>query len=290
MKALPTKLILLILRLINLLPIDLQIRIGKLLGLLLFRLAHRRRKIAEVNINFCFRDLSVHQRQKLVKESFIQNGIGIIETGMAWWSRKELFQNRTQFEGLEHLQSALKGGKGAIILGAHYTTLDLGGLLFSLYHPLNTVYRPHNNPTIENVMRKGRLRSIDKLIDRSDFRAIIRLLRDNKVVWFAPDQDLGLKNSVFAPFFGIEAATVTATSRLAKISTAPVLMLAHHRTKDNQYILRLHPPIDQFPRSTDEESAAVINAELEKGISYDPSQYMWVHRRFKSTPGVREFY
>ena len=290
MKRLVTTALIKTLRLINHLPLDTQIWVGKLLGLLLYRVSKKRRNVAKVNINLCFPNLDIDARDNLVRDTFIDNGIGVIETGMAWWSNPESFRERTHFEGLEHLEDALSQGRGAIILGAHYSTLDLGGLLFSLFHPLSAMYRPHNNPVIERVMKKGRLRCIDQLIDRRDFRTVLRQLKDNRVIWYAPDQDFGPQSSVFAPFFGVKAATVTATARLAKISRAPVMLLSHHRTEDNRYVLRLHPPLAPFPLTTEEESAHAVNRALEQGISYAPSQYMWVHRRFKSVPEIAKLY
>lgn len=270
------------LRVINLLPFKAQIRVGKWLGHLLYHLAKSRRHVAAVNIRLCFPELSEAEQKQLVKDVFINNGIGIIETAMAWWSDRESFRQRVSLEGREHLDQALAQGRGVILLGAHFSTLDLGGLLFSLFYPLHTMYRPHNNPVMEHVIERGRLRSISSLIDRSNFRAVFRALKRNEIVWYAPDQDFGPTNSVYAPFFGVPAATVTATARLAKISKAPIILLSHHRTSTGRYNLRLHPPVEDFPKTSEEESATRINAELEVGIRYEPSQYMWIHRRFKT--------
>jgi len=277
------------LRVINLLPFKAQIRVGKWLGHLLYHLAKSRRHVAAVNIRLCFPELSEAEQKQLVKDVFINNGIGIIETAMAWWSDRDSFRARVRLEGQEHLEQALSEGRGVILLGAHFSTLDLGGLLFSLYYPLSTMYRPHNNPLMEHFIKQGRLRSIDKLIDRSDFRTLIRALKGNEIVWYAPDQDFGPKHSVYAPFFGVKAATVTATSRIAKMNNSPVLMLTHHRTNKNNYKLVLHPVISGFPSPTDEESATRINDEIEKGIRIEPSQYMWLHKRFKSHPEGKNF-
>ncbi|NRP47693.1 LpxL/LpxP family Kdo(2)-lipid IV(A) lauroyl/palmitoleoyl acyltransferase [Marinobacterium sp. xm-m-312] len=272
------------LSLINLLPFSLQIKIGAALGSIIKNLASKRRHVAEVNIRLCFPQLTESERTQLVSDTFKNNGIGIIETAMAWWSDRESFRSKVSIEGKEYLDEALSEGKGVILLGAHYSTLDLGGLLFSLFYPLHTMYRPHNNPLMDKVITKGRLRSIKSMIDRSDFRSVIRALKRNEIVWYAPDQDFGPKHSVYAPFLGVSAATTPATAKLAKLSKSPVILLSHHRTTDGTYILRLHPRIEPFPLEGDVESATRINQEIEKGINYQPSQYMWVHRRFKTHP------
>ena len=276
-------------RLINTLPFKAQLKVGEWLGHIIYHLAKSRRHVASVNIRLCFPELSEAEQKQLVKDVFINNGIGIIETAMAWWSDRESFRQRVTLEGREHLDEALSEGRGVILLGAHFSTLDLGGLLFSLYYPLNTMYRPHNNPLMEHFIQQGRLRSIDKLIDRSDFRTLIRALKANEIVWYAPDQDFGPTNSVYAPFFGVPAATVTATSRMVKISGAPIIMLSHHREPEGDYTLRLHNKIDNFPCEDDVHSAARINIEIERGIRYEPTQYLWLHRRFKTHPKSKDY-
>jgi KDO2-lipid IV(A) lauroyltransferase len=127
------------------------------------------------------------------------------------------------------------------------------------------------------------------MIDRSDFRSVIRALKRNEIVWYAPDQDFGPKHSVYAPFFGVNAATTPATAKLSKLSKSPVILLSHHRTTDGTYILCLHPRVENFPLVDDVESATRINQEIEKGISYQPAQYMWVHRRFKTHPNGKNW-
>ena len=284
LKFWPTWAGLILLKIINLLPFNVQIKIGSVLGKTIAQLAPRRKRIVETNIQLCFPELDEKNKALLVKETFINNGIGIIETGMAWWSDRESFRSKVTLEGKEHLEKALSEGRGVILLGAHFSTLDLGGLLFSLFYPLHTMYRPHNNPLMDHIITRGRLRSIQSMIDRSDFRAVIRALKKNEIVWYAPDQDFGPKNSVFAKFYGVTAATTPATARLAKLSKAPIIMLSHHRTDDGNYILRLHEQVTPFPLDDDIASATRINSEIEQGINYEPSQYMWVHRRFKTQP------
>lgn len=278
-----------LLRVVNLLPFKVQLMVGGWLGRIIYLLAKSRRHVARVNIGLCFPELTSIEQERLVKDVFINNGIGIIETAMAWWSDRDSFRARVRLEGQEHLEQALSEGRGVILLGAHFSTLDLGGLLFSLYYPLSTMYRPHNNPLMEYFIQRGRLRSIDKLIDRSDFRTLIRALKANEIVWYAPDQDFGERHSVYAPFFGVPAATVTATDRLARMNKSKVIMLTHHRESDGQYRLVIHPAIEEFPRNTEEESAERINEELERGIRINPAQYMWIHKRFKSHPKGKNF-
>jgi KDO2-lipid IV(A) lauroyltransferase len=286
---LPTRLWVGLLRLLVRLPYSAQLILGKWVGLGLYFLARDRRNVTEVNVRLCFPELNSEQQKKYVRDIFINNGIGIFEAAMSWWAPDAWFKDRVTLIGTEHLEEALAEGKGVILLGAHFSTLDIGGLLFSYYYPVDAMYRKNNNPLLEDVITQGRLRFFKSAIERSDIRTVIRNLRKNHIIWYAPDQDFGLHQSVFAPFFGVPAATITATSRMVKLNGSPILMLAQHRTPDHRYELEIFPILRPFPTGDDVQDATLINAEIEKAIRKDPTQYMWVHRRFKSHPKGKNY-
>jgi len=275
--------------LLNHLPYRGQLFIGRLLGLSLYHLARGRRHVVDVNVRLCFPERDAAGQRRLVREIFINNGIGVFETAMAWWSPKTWFDTRTVLKGREHLEAALAQGKGVMLLGAHFSTLDLGGLLFAQFYPVDAMYRRHNNPLMEKIITRGRSRYFGQSIERSDIRSVIRALRKNHIIWYAPDQDFGIKQSVYAPFFGVPAATITATSRLVKLNGSPILMLGQHRLPDGRYELELFPVIEPFPTGDEEADAARVNAELERAIRKDPAQYMWVHKRFKTHPKGKNY-
>lgn len=275
-----------LLKVLSKLPLKLQFNLGKVLGILLFYVMKKRRNIVDVNLSLCLPELTTEKRRRLCKQVFIENGIGIFETGLAWWGNANQFKDLVKFEGAEHVEKALNEGKGIILLGAHYSTLDLGGLLVSMRFPIHAMYRPHNSSILEQYIRKGRLKSLSSLIDRSDFRTVIKTLKKNEIVWYAPDQDFGPENSVYANFFGSNAATLTATARLAKISKATVIPIAHHRSKNGSYRVVFFPPLRNFPAETEIKSAQMVNDAIEKGVRIDLSQYMWMHRRFKTQPST----
>ncbi|UTW10582.1 LpxL/LpxP family Kdo(2)-lipid IV(A) lauroyl/palmitoleoyl acyltransferase [Marinobacterium rhizophilum] len=275
--------------LLNRLPYRAQLALGRGFGHLLYRVARSRRHVVQVNVRLCFPELDAKAQQQLVRDIFANNGIGAFETAMAWWSPRDWFRGRTELKGREHLEAALSQGKGVILLGAHFSTLDLGGLLFSEFYPVDAMYRRHNNPLMEKIITRGRNRYFGQAIERSDIRSVIRALRKNRIIWYAPDQDFGIKQSVYAPFFDIPAATITATTRMVKLNDSPILMLAQHRLPDNSYELELLPVIEPFPTGDDVADATRINAELERAIRKDPAQYMWVHRRFKTHPKGKNY-
>ncbi len=272
------------------LPFHWQIKLGNAVGDLMHLLFKSRRHITEVNIRLCFPEFSEPEQQQLVRDVFRNNAIGMFETSMSWWRSNRFLSMPVNLKGQQFLDDALSQNKGVILLGAHFSTLDMGGRLLARFYNVGAMYRKHNNPLMDFVIKQGREKHLNQTIERKNLRGVLKALRNNQVVWYAPDQDFGPKHSVYAPFFNVPAATITATSRLAKLNNSPILMFAHHRCHDNSgYELELFPVIQNFPSGDDVQDAARINQELEKGILKDPSQYMWVHRRFKTHPDGKNY-
>lgn len=266
-------------------PHPVRMGIGRVLGWAMYLFGRDRRHITEVNLQLCFPELDQRAYRRLVRQTFASNAIGVVETAFAWFRDPELLRPRVRLEGEEHLRKALEQGRGVLLLGGHFTTLDLGGALLSLFLEIDVTYRPHPNPVFHQFMLRGRERLYGKAFDRSEVRGMLRSLRKNRVVWYAPDQDYGAKHSVFAPFFGIPAASITATGRFAEMSGAPVVPFSHFRSNGNrEYELRVEPPLENFPGEDPVDSATRVNEWLESAIRRHPDQYMWLHRRFKTRP------
>ncbi|MFN2332475.1 MAG: LpxL/LpxP family Kdo(2)-lipid IV(A) lauroyl/palmitoleoyl acyltransferase [Halomonas sp.] len=274
------------------LPWRLKLWVGKRVGLAAWRFARRRRHITETNIRLCFPERDDAQQARLVRETFIANGIGIMETATGWCRDPEHLRHRVTFRGREHMDRLRAEGKGSLILGIHFSTLDLGGALHSLFFPADAVYRPHNNPLFDRFIDRSRRHSFGQTIDRYDLRGVVRRVKAGHGVWYSPDQDFGREASVFAPFFGIPAATVKMTSRIARMTGAPVIPFMFHRNPDNRtYTLEYLPPLENFPSGDDLADASQVNAVIEAAIRKHPEQYLWLHRRFKTRPeGEPGFY
>ncbi len=267
------------------LPWRLKLGLGKGIGLLAWRLARRRRHITETNLRLCFPELSEARRAELVRETFIANGIGLLETATGWCRDPEHLRHRVTFKGQEHRARLQAEGKGALILGIHFSTLDLGGALHSLYFRADAVQRPHDNALFNRFMGRARAPYFDTVLDRHDLRGVVRRIKAGHGVWYSPDQDFGREASVFAPFFGISAATVRMTSRIARMTGAPVIPLIFHRNPDNRtYTLEYLPPLENFPSGDEVADATRVNAVIEAAIRKHPEQYLWLHRRFKTRP------
>lgn len=267
------------------LPWRCKLALGRLIGLAAWRFAGRRRHITETNIRLCFPELDPAAQARLVKQSFLANGIGIFETATGWCRDPEHLRHRVTFKGQEHMAKVQAEGKGALIIGIHFSTLDLGGALHSLFFPADVVYRPHDNPVFERFMTRARNGIFGTAIDRHDLRGVVRRIKTGHHVWYSPDQDFGRDASVFAPFFGVEAASIKLTAKIAKMTGAPVMPLIFHRNPDNRtYSLEYLPALDNFPSGDEVADAARINAVIEAAIRRHPEQYLWMHRRFKTRP------
>ncbi|MEE4108112.1 MAG: LpxL/LpxP family Kdo(2)-lipid IV(A) lauroyl/palmitoleoyl acyltransferase [Halieaceae bacterium] len=274
-----------LLRVIATLPFRAKLVAGKYLGLLAMRLGRMRRHVVETNIRLCFPELDTAQQAALVREVFIQNGIGVFEIAWAWWAKDKDLEGRYRVEGLEHLQAASKDGKGVVLVGAHFVHLDLCGRMLNQVTPMDVIYRRNNNPVFEHVITTGRKRVFGNVLERRDMRTIVRKLREGRVIWYSPDQDFRGRQSVFAPFFGVSASTLTTTAQLARMGRANICCGFHYRDPvAHQYRIVFKPVPDHFPTGDDVADATLINRLIESGIREQPEQYMWIHRRFKTRP------
>lgn len=265
------------------LPFQVQIRIGQAIGYLSYLFARERREICRINLELCFPELSPADRRTLLKRTFLSNGIGVMEAALSWCRNPEAFRDRVTVSGLENLQNAKAEGRGVLLLCAHFTTLEFAGALLSLFETMNVTYRKHGNPLFEAVMTNSRKRLYPKVIERENVRDTFRSLKDGDIVWYAPDQDYGARHSVFVPFFGVEAATITATTRFAAVNNSRVLFFSHYRLPDNSgYHLEFSEPIENYPSGDDRADAARINSIIEQAIRKHPEQYLWLHKRFKT--------
>lgn len=279
----PTWLGLGMLRIISWLPMRLQILIGGSMGWLLCRLSRRARGIAITNLEMCFPELSDTERRQLLRKSYISLGISLIETANSWWRSPRNLKKHYTINGREHLDTALREGNGVILLSAHFTTLEIGGRMLNMEIPIHPMYREQNNPLFNHIMQTSRDRYFRSTIHRNNIRQLVSCLKDNETVWYAPDQNYGGKNHIYAPFFGVEAATNTATSRLVKITGASIIPFMQVR-KGSRYEITLFPALTNVNGEDTLEDTRKVNAELERMIRLAPEQYLWVHRRFKNRP------
>lgn len=267
------------------LPYPVLLMLGRGLGALMYRLVGSRREIAARNLELCFPEKSPAERERLLKENFASSGIAFFEMAMSWWWPKARLARLAHIEGLEHLREAQAQGEGVILMALHFTTLEIGAALLGQVHTIDGMYREHDNPVFDYVQRRGRERhNLDATaIEREDVRSMLKVLRGGRAIWYAPDQDYGAKQSLFVPLFGIPAATVTATTKFARLGRARVLPFTQSRLADGSgYRLTIHPPLEDFPGESEEADCLRINQWVERCVRQQPEQYLWAHRRFKT--------
>lgn len=267
------------------LPYRLQVWLGKRLGHLMYYLAKSRRRVCARNIELCFPELSPEEQRKLVIDTFKSNGVGIMEIGLAWCRKPSDFSHMVEETGLENLIAAHKEGRGVLLVAAHFCTIEFVGSLMSLLYPVDITYRAHKNPLFDALMKRGRKRLYGAVVERKEVRAALRRLKEGNVLWYAADQDYGPRHSIFANFFGIPAASITATTKFASFNNSRVVFMSHYRKEDNSgYHLYFSEPLQDYPTGDDVQDVARINGYIESAIRKAPDQYIWLHRRFKTRP------
>ena len=260
--------------------------LGRRLGALVARVPSARRRIAAANIALCFPALDPTQRAALVDANLRDIGMMMVEFALGWLgSNRRMAALPTTIEGLEHLEAARARGKGVLLVGGHFSHLELCARLVSQRIRIAGMYRRMDSTVFEWVVLRARLRYAAAMFDKDDIRGTVKYLRAGGTLWYAPDQDMRSKDTVFVPFFGVPAATITATHHLARMSGAVVIPFFHRRLPDGQgYALRLGAPLEDFPGTDALDDTARINTCIEQMVREAPEQYLWVHKRFKTRP------
>ncbi len=271
------------------LPWNMLLAIGRSIGRLFWLIGGSRKHTTLTNIRLCFPHLSEDQQQTLAKKTIISAGEAITEIAGTFSNKRIDLGKRLEIIGRENMEAPLNKGKGVLLLGMHFNTIDVGSRLLGKVRPFSVVYRPNNNPIFDQVIKQSRS-EVEHYIERDDIRGLVRHLKAGRAVWYAPDQDYGTKHAVYAPFFGVPAATITATSRIARMSGAVVVPVAHYRLPGGLYRIEFGEALSDFPTRDDLADATKVNQTIEHYINKMPEQYLWVHRRFKHQPDDKNLY
>ena len=288
----PTWLGLGLLRVLCLLPHGAVLRVGRTLGRLALRAAGKRRAIVARNLELCFPELSADERRSLVRRHFEALGMSVMEMGLGRWASDQRLTALTKIDGIDHILDAINRGRGVILLSAHFTTLEISGRILKLHiPPFDAVYRRNRSEFITEVLRTGRERSAAQTIEKRDIKAMVRSLRQGRVVWYAPDQSYSRKGAEVIPFFGVPCMHTTATSTLARLGDAVVIPYFPERLPDGRYRIHVLPPLDDVPSDDLVADTMKYVRVLEAHIRRVPEQYFWIHRKFKDLPeGYPDYY
>lgn len=271
-----------LLRLLALLPYAAMIAIGIALGRLLRLVAVRLVRTARRNLELCFPELDAAARERLLDRHFESLGVALLEVPLAWWSPPQRIARLARVEGTEHLEAAAARGHGVLLLTAHFTTMEMAGRVLASVAPVGFLYRPTSNEVLAYALARFRTAHGGRPIPRDDIRGFIGALRAGECVWYAPDQSYRKKGAEMVRLFGIPAATNTLTSRLARMTGAPVLPYFLERLPGTQgYRAVIHPPLENFPSEDPVADTERFNSLIETQVRHVPEQYLWIHRRFK---------
>ena len=271
--------------LLHFLPLAVLAPLGRALGLVLYVVARERRKVALTNLRLCFPHQPDTEIRRLARRHFQAVGRSLVERGVLWWSSKERLQRLIQVEGLEHWQDV--GGRPVIWLAPHFVGLDMGGTRIITQWRGVSVYSHQKDPVFDRILLHGRTRFVKpELYSRQDgIRPVVKAMRGGLPLYYLPDMDLGDRDAIIVPFFGVPAATITGLSRIARLANALVVPAVTRQLPGAQgYVLRFYPAWTDFPGANVEADTRRMNAFIEERVLEMPEQYYWVHKRFKTRP------
>ncbi len=282
----PTWLGMVFLWLLRWLPHRWRRSIGQTIGRTLFQTNKKRCEIVHTNLSWALPGQNADERGNMLQQFFGYSGQALLEYGFLWWSTTGQFSTQNRLEGGEWIQQAVDQGRRVMLITGHPLALDVGGMVVSQHFPMVTYANRARNPLVQAMMAWGRCRYDVELLQReSGIRALLRSLKGGRILYYVIDEDMGPKLSVFAPFFGIAKATLSAPARVARMSDAIVApCYAWFDEQQQRYRVQIGAPIEGFPSGDELEDGIKINQALESGILTAPEQYLWSQRLFQSRP------
>jgi Kdo2-lipid IVA lauroyltransferase/acyltransferase len=281
------RLVVALLRLLQLLPLSALAQVGRGFGALLYRFGRERRAIAERNIELCFPKLDPTARDALVREHFALLGRSLLERGLLWYAPIERLKALIHVEGDVGL--AERSERPVMWLVPHFLGLEVAGAAVQLFQTRTgvDVYQAQSSAYFDKVLKEGRLRfGRGEAFPRgAGIRQLMKRIKEGAPFFNMPDQDFGRKDSAFVPFFGVPAATLLAPSRMARALDMIVQPVVVDILPGGQgYHVHFMPPLQDWPTDDPLADTARMNAFIEAQILRDPPQYLWVHKRFKTRP------
>ena len=263
--------------------------LGYLIGLIFYTLPLNRNLYSKKNIDLCFAELDSDQRGKIYKKNIFNSGITIISTGIAWfWSNKRINKSiKYTIKGLDSLVKEQEDGNGVLLIFKHSLHLELDSRILGMNIPVYGVERVHNSDYFDSVQSSGRLKGLKDSADRNQPIKFIRWLKTGKTVLYAIDQDYGINSSEVMKFFNNDAATITAPYKIVESSKCKTYFLNSY-IENNTLILSIESFIGDM--SSPINFSQSINNFIENKVKLHPDEYLWQHRRFKSTLGKDNFY
>ena len=276
-------------KIIVLFPRKIQLFFGNCIGYLFLLSKNKRNRFSKVNIKLCFPDLDTNSAYRIYKKNIILFGRVIFDTGIAWfWSDDRINKNIPyKINGLELLLRYQRLNNGVLLFFKHSLHLELDSRILAMNAEIFGVERKHNSTYFESIQKNGRLKSMKGIADRNSTVSFVRWLKNGKTVLYAPDQDYGLKKSDQIDFFGLPAATISAPLKIINKTGCNYLFMNTYYEKDN-LVIDIEEP--KFSTASSIMFMQDLNKYIENKIKLNPEEYLWQHRRFKSTLGKEKIY
>ena len=280
-------------------PQSVRHRIGEIVPILAYPFIKRRRHVATVNLKKCFPDWSDAQIEQTIRTHLRYFSHALFDRSLFWFGDIGSFKRNIVLVDEHYFNDALAQNRPIIVLAPHFIGLDVGGLRMNFDREMGGMYQRQSNPVFEELMREGRSRAgKTQLFTRQDgVRGLIKMLRNKIVMYYLPDMDFGIKDAIFAPFFGVQAATLTALPKLAQMTNALIVPCVTRIDKDalvrgeTLYKAQFYPAWDNYPDGDEYSAVVQMNQFIEARIMEEPAQYLWLHKRFKTRPvGDASFY
>ncbi|AMP01898.1 bacterial lipid A biosynthesis acyltransferase family protein [Collimonas arenae] len=261
--------------------------VGETLGSLLFIIMKPRRHITLTNLATCFPDMPEAERRDLARRHFQAYSRSVLERSVLWWASEKRLRRLIQIDSALPLDTLQAGP--TILLCPHFVCLEIPGIALVLNSSLSicTIYTRQQDAVVDAALLKGRSRFRPvKLFSREQgVKPIIRAMREGYPFIMLPDMDFGLKDAEFVPFFGVPAATLTATARIAAATKANVVpMIATFLPGYKGWKVTFYPAWENYPGDDIVEATRRMNAFIEERVLEAPAEYFWAHKRFKTRP------
>ena len=265
-----------------LLPRVCHIVLSNIIGSLLYIAPLKRNKYSKINIDFCFPNKSESERKKIFKKNIMLSGHILTDTGISWFWSDERIKKNIKYEiiGLDKLLAEQSAEKGVLLFFKHSLHLELDSRIIGMHAKIYGVERKHNSEYFQSIQNQGRLKSMVDVVDRKNTIRFMKWLKGGKTVLYAPDQDYGINKSRRVDFFKNPAATVSAPYKIIQRTKCKTYFLNSY-IKENKLYLDIEElnfnDIDELNFLED------LNKFIENKIKLNPQEYLWQHRRFKST-------
>ena len=266
-------------------PLPLVRGFGAVMGRLLYTLAAPRRHVVDTNLALCFPDMPQKERRRIARETFVHVAQAWLDRSWLWHAPLAVVKPRLRLHGALH---ELEGDTPTIVFAPHFCGLDAGGTALSIAvrRPWTSIFTPQRDPMLNDWLEVGRTRFHGEVqvFDRTaGVKPIVAGLRKGGLLYLLPDMNFGPQESIFVPFYGVQAATVPSLSRFARLGRAKIVPVLSKLTPTG-YDIEVLPAWQNFPTDDVTADTALMNERLQGYIDTVPSQYYWVHRRFKTRP------